>query len=160
MYNTREMGCEAKVGGGVSALQRAREAEHHPQHCPVGRSLTGEPALCTGEWGTCWCGSLGHWGSCPEPLDITSPAVNLCCRAMGLPKHKAPLCCGELWKGEKGLCAACSFVSISCYHCSAFAASSTHQLSRIFTCFSFLQEKRAHSMCVVQFPRVVSQPQH
>lgn len=34
LYNTREMGCEAKVGGGVSALQRAREAEHHPSSVP------------------------------------------------------------------------------------------------------------------------------
>lgn len=31
--NARERGCEAKVGGGVSALQRAREAEQHPQLC-------------------------------------------------------------------------------------------------------------------------------
>lgn len=34
MYNTREKGCEAKVGGGVSALQRAREAEHIPSTAP------------------------------------------------------------------------------------------------------------------------------
>lgn len=158
MYNTREKGCEAKVGGGVSALQRAREAEHIPS--TVGRSLTGKPALCTGEWATCWCGSRGHWGCCPEPVDITSPALTLHCRAQGCPSTKPPLCCGQLCRGEKGLCAACSFLSTPSYYCSAFAASSTQQLSRISTCFSFFQEKRAHSVCLVQFPGVVSQPQH
>lgn len=67
VYNTREMGCEAKVGEGVSALQRGR------------LSTIPSPALWEGLWQgnllCAWCGSLGHWGSWPEPLDLTSPAV-------------------------------------------------------------------------------------
>lgn len=96
----------------------------------MGRSLTGEPAWCTGEWGTCWCGSLGQnpWTS---PLSSNSAPHG----------HKAPLCCGQLCSREKGLCAAYSFVSIPCYYCSAFAAPSTQQLSRTSTCFSFFPRK-------------------
>lgn len=76
-----------------------REAEHHPQPCTVGRSLTGEPALCMVNWAlgvAVW--TTGARGQNPW----TSPLQQkLHCRARGLPGHKAPLCCGQLWRGEK-----------------------------------------------------------
>lgn len=133
-----------------------REAEHHPQPCTVGRSLTGEPALCMVNWAlgvAVW--TTGARGQNPgHHLSSRN-----CTAGPGGCQGQSPSVLQAAVEGRE-MCAACSFLSISCSYCSAFAASSTQQLSRISTCFSFFQGKRAHSMCLVQFPRAVSQPQH
>lgn len=71
VYNTRERDCEAKVGGGVSALQRARGAEHHPQPC---RGEVSDRGTCLGHRGM---GHLLVWQSGPLGLVARTPAHHL-----------------------------------------------------------------------------------
>ena len=150
----------------------AGEAEQRTQHCraPWEGLQQGNLLCAQGEWGTCWWGSPGCRGSCPElpghhPSSSKLVPQGQCKQGHGTAPSTKPLCAiagcaGGCGRARRGLCAACSFVSVSCCRCrSAFAASSTRQLSRIVMCFSFFQENRLPPMCLVQFPRVVSQSQ-
>lgn len=73
-----------------------------------------------------WCGSPGsqpHHGSRARGGRGSAPGTEPPC---------APS--GYMGTERRALCAAWSFVSLSCCHCSALAASSTPQLSRIAVC--------------------------
>lgn len=86
-----------------------------------------------------------HVGDVGVPLALSSPVP--------LPDARA-----AAGRERRALCAARSFVSLLCCRCSALAASSTPQLSRIAVCcFFFFLENRATPRHPVQFPRVMPQ---
>lgn len=95
-----------------------------------------------------------------NPLDINPSGskptpLGQCKQGHGTAPSTKPLCatagCAE--RERRGLCAARSFVSVSCCCCSAFAASSTLQLSRIAMCFFFFPGKTGLLQCALcNFP--------